>query len=135
MLEYACACAFESTFSVLLALPALACSGSDTSPQVQRDHELSCHETQRNDATRRDTRPETPWKQKTWTVLYYPTLPVTKMERQPDGSIDEKFPWWRGVTSGRPLDPRSSHRRLGSAAPFAGSLRLGDSGFKASRSS
>jgi hypothetical protein len=33
-----------------------------------------------------------------WTILYYPTLVVTSRNRRPDGSIEEKFPWWRGVS-------------------------------------
>lgn len=32
-----------------------------------------------------------------WTILYYPTLVATERNIQPDGSIEEKFPWWRGV--------------------------------------
>jgi hypothetical protein len=32
-----------------------------------------------------------------WTILYYPTLVATGRNIQPDGSIEEKFPWWRGV--------------------------------------
>jgi hypothetical protein len=32
-----------------------------------------------------------------WTALYYPTLTVTERNRGEDGSITEKFGWWRAV--------------------------------------
>ena len=68
---------------------------------------------------------------KLWTVLYYPTLPVTARNRQPDGSIDEKFPWWRGVSGNLSIRGR---RTDGSAPPLRARIPsgYGDSGFQAS---
>ncbi len=66
-----------------------------------------------------------------WTVLYYPTLPVAGRNRQPDGSIVEKFPWWRGVSGNLSIRGR---RIDGSAAPLRARIPsgYGDGGFQAS---
>ena len=66
-----------------------------------------------------------------WTVLYYPTLPVTSRNLNPDGSIDEKFPWWRGVSGSLSIRGR---RIDGSAPPLRARIPsgYGDGGFQAS---
>jgi hypothetical protein len=47
------------------------------------------------------------------TVLYYPRLRVTERNLQPDGSVEEKFPWWRAVRG----KLRIGGRRLDAPAP------------------
>ena len=66
-----------------------------------------------------------------WTVLHDPTLTVTARNRQPDGSVDEKFPWWRGVSGNLSI---RGLRIDGSAPPLRARILsgYGDSGFQAS---
>jgi hypothetical protein len=64
------------------------------------------------------------------TILYYPRLRVTARNLQPDGSVVEKFPWWRAVRG--PL--RIGGRRLDAPAPPLRALvpdGYGDRGFQA----
>ena len=65
------------------------------------------------------------------TVLYHPVLRVTRRNRQPDGSIAEKFPWWRAVRG----ELRISGLRLdGPARPLRALVPegYGESGLQAS---
>jgi hypothetical protein len=65
------------------------------------------------------------------TVLYYPVLRVTARNLRPDGSVAEKFPWWRAVRG----KLRIGGRRLDAPAPPLRALvpdGYGDRGFQAS---
>jgi hypothetical protein len=65
-----------------------------------------------------------------WTILYYPTLVVRARNLHPDGSMEEKFPWWRGVSGGLAI---RGQRLDGSAPPLRADIPsgYGDSGFQA----
>jgi hypothetical protein len=128
--------------ALLLVMSALGCSNSDTAEQSQATTASAAQEaatvegcpvTKPNGMTPPG---ETPGPRhhgngSLWTVLYYPTLPVTGRNRQPDGSIDEKFPWWRGVSGNLSIRGR---RIDGSAPPLRARIPsgYGDSGFQAS---
>jgi hypothetical protein len=124
---------FRALALVLLALPALACTNSDTSQQEQaRASTPGCQVTKPNGKAP-PGEPQSPRHHgtgKLWTILYYPALTATSRNRQPDGSIAEKFPWWRGVTGSLTI----RGKRIDKTAPALRAevpLGYGDIGFQA----
>ena len=129
--------------TLLLVLSSLGCSNSDTaaqneattaSPAQEAATVEGCPVTKPNGSTPPGETSEGlrhHGNGSLWTVLHYPTLPVTARNRQPDGSIDEKFPWWRGVSGNLSIRGR---RIDGSAPPLRARIPsgYGDSGFQAS---
>ena len=128
--------------ALLLVMSALGCSNSDTAEQSQATTANAAQEaatvggcpvTKPNGMTPRGEAPgpRHHGNGSLWTVLHYPTLPVTARNRQLDGSIDEKFPWWRGVSGNLSIRGR---RIDGSGPPLRARIPsgYGDSGFQAS---
>jgi hypothetical protein len=127
--------------SLLLVLPTLAaCSNSDTVEQTQattarsaqtRLADEGCPVTKPNGSTPPGESAHSTHhgNGKLWTVLYYPTLPVMARNLQPDGSIREKFGWWRGVSGNLKI---RGQRIDGSAPPLRARIPSGyHGGFQA----
>ena len=127
--------------SLLLVLSALGCSTSDTAGQGRATTESAaqaaaavegCRATKPNGKAP-PGEPQSPRHHGSgnlWTILYYPALLVTERNRQPDGSIAEKFPWWRGVSGNLAI---RGERIDGSAQPLRAEIPsgYGDIGFQA----
>jgi hypothetical protein len=127
--------------SCLLASIAVGCSTSDSAERGQTTEESEaqpaaavegCRATKPN-GNAPPGEPQSPRHHGSgslWTILYYPALLVTERNRLPDGSISEKFPWWRGVTGQLTI---RGQRVDGSAPPLRAEVPpgYGDIGFQA----
>jgi hypothetical protein len=90
-----------------LVVVALACSNSDTPSEDQSSSaganrpaaDSGCPVTKPNGKAPpgEPASPRHHGSGRLWTILYYPTLVVTERNVRADGSLAEKFPWWRGV--------------------------------------
>lgn len=125
--------------AVLMVVLGAACAGSDSDETAQDSGReatatgAACPVTAPNGRTPpgEQSSPTHHGNGSLWTVLYYPKLIVTSRNVRPDGSIEEKFPWWRDVTG--QLTIRGGEVG-GSGAPIRADIPpgYGDSGFQAS---
>jgi hypothetical protein len=86
--------------ALVLVMLCVACAGSDDDGRPTAAEGAACPATEPNGQgpPAEQTSERHHGNGRLWTVLYYPTLIVTSRNRRSDGSIEEKFPWWRGVS-------------------------------------
>jgi hypothetical protein len=130
--------ALRTAALLLLLLAAVGCSHSDSPAEEQATSAAASATGQECPVTKPNGKappgeaasPRHHGSGRLWTILYYPTLVATERSIQPDGSIQEKFPWWRGVQGELTIQ---GERIDGAASPVRADVPpgYGDIGFQA----